>query len=374
MLISWQLVREGADVNMTKVDHYTPLMAACENGNKSCVEMLLEEGANVNACAVNGNSAAILTAANGSAECLDLLIQAGADVNQMTNQQMTALQCAVMAGNKQCVKLLAQTDADINTVGPRGWTPLMQAIVKNHPECASVLLQKGADVNYVNHQGVSVLSVAAASTVCSVQLLLSNRVHVQSQTGTYGESTLESYIYDFPKLNQNIILLLLAAGEAMGPDMLQEVPELRESSMKYVRNLLEEKRGSLKSLCREAVRNALLARSPVNLFCRVPQLEPELPVSLLPYLLYDMSLEAEYQDLSEDDNEGKDEEDGDDSWITTDDDDDDDDHNDDDYSDDTVDDNDVDYNDCDVDDDDVDYNDYDVGDDDDALEADDDFF
>ena len=209
------LLSSGADVNMTKVDHYTPLMAACENGHKSC------EGANVNACAVNGNSAAILTAANGSAECLDLLIQAGADVNQMTNQQMTALQCAVMAGNKQCVKLLAQTDADINTVGPRGWTPLMQAIVKNHPECASVLLQKGADVNYVNHQGVSVLSVAAASTVCSVQLLLSNRVHVRSQTGTYGESTLESYIYDFPKLNQNIILLLLAAGEAMGPDMLQ---------------------------------------------------------------------------------------------------------------------------------------------------------
>ena len=79
-------------------------------------------------------------------------------------------------------------------------------------------------MNYINPQGVSVLSVAATCSVCSVQLLLSNRVHVQIQTNTFYESTLESYICDSPRLNQNIILLLLAAGEAMDPNIdLQEI-------------------------------------------------------------------------------------------------------------------------------------------------------
>ena len=61
----------------------------------------------------------------------------------------------------------------------------------------------------------------------------------------------------------------------------------------------------------------------MNLFCRVPELEPELPASLLPYLLYDMSLGEQYSDISDDDDDDDDnydeEESDDERWSTSDD-------------------------------------------------------
>ena len=54
---------------------------------------------------------------------------------------------------------------------------------------------------------------------------------------------------------------------------------------------LEETESSftLKSLCRDSVRKYLLESTPINLFISVPQLE--LPVVIIEYLLYDVSLE-----------------------------------------------------------------------------------
>ena len=46
---------------------------------------------------------------------------------------------------------------------------------------------------------------------------------------------------------------------------------------------------TLKGLSRETIRKHLLQISPVNLFCRIPQLQ--LPDIITAYLLYNMSLE-----------------------------------------------------------------------------------
>ena len=123
------------------------------------------------------------------------------------------------------------------------------------------------------------------------------------------------------EINWNVIKLLLAAGGTPNIDFLEIVPATSHDAVKE----FKEKKNSLKSLCREAVRNLLLAQSPVNLFCKVPELEPELPASLLPYLLYDMSLGEQYSDISDDDDDDDDddnydeEESDDERWSTSDD-------------------------------------------------------
>ena len=61
--------------------------------------------------------------------------------------------------------------------------------------------------------------------------------------------------------------------------------------------IVAEIQPGLKNLCRETIRKHLLNLDPhENLFHRIPRLEGILPILLIEYLLYDMSLEISYND------------------------------------------------------------------------------
>ena len=257
----------------------------------------MQAGADVNPVCAEGTTALILASKQGSPGCVQTLVTAGASVNAYDHE------------------LLSEAGADVNALSRKGQTPLMCALQKKAYGCVSALIQCGADVNLASLVSKRPpLAMAVLRGTPYVQLLLKNKVHVNNTCSIY-VNTLDWYVSKFAKINWNVVKLLLVAGETPKIALVERV-----ATSHYAMKELKEIKDSLKSLCRQAVRNLLRSQSPVNLFCSVPDLEPELPASLLPYLLYDMSLEEQYSDISDDDDDNYDEEDSDDeSWSTSDD-------------------------------------------------------
>ena len=117
------------------------------------------------------------------------------------------------------------------------------------------------------------------------------------------------------RISRNMAKLLFAAGDHVGvPDcrgtrrrthyFMQPYPNTRVP--KFLRKP-EEEELNLMSMCRAAVRRYMLLASNLNLFMRVPTLE--IPCVLMDYLLYDMSVEKDY-DLCKDNNNIGDDDDG----------------------------------------------------------------
>ena len=238
-------------------------------------------------------------------------------MNAYDHDKLTALHFVSTSGNEQCVELLSEAGADVNALSRKGQTPLMCALQKKAYGCVSALIQCGADVNLTSLVSKRPpLAMAVLRGTPYVQLLLKNKVHVNNTCSNY-VNTLDWYVSKFAKINWNVVKLLLVAGGTPKIALVEIV-----ATSHYAMKELKEKKDSLKSECRESVRNVLLTQSPVNLFCRVAELEPELPASLLPYLLYDMSLEEQYSDISDDDDDDDnyyEEESDDESWSTSDD-------------------------------------------------------
>ena len=84
-----------------------------------------------------------------------------------------------------------------------------------------------------------------------------------------------------------ILMLLLAAGETTNDATLNVIDDDGET---VEVNIVDIKQlSTLKGLSRETIRKHLLQIGPVNLFCRIPQLQ--LPDIITAYLLYCVSLE-----------------------------------------------------------------------------------
>ena len=106
---------------------------------------------------------------------------------------------------------------------------------------------------------------------------------------TDGNNAVEKYLEIEEEPDEDMILLLIAAGEKTGNADVEawseDAGDLVEVGIKDHLNL--------KHLCRKAIRDHLLDVSPVNLFCRIPQLK--LPSLVNEYLLYNMSLDVNYE-------------------------------------------------------------------------------
>ena len=105
-----KLLKAGANPDCN-LEGMTPLLAACAEGNVSCVKILLEHGADVNERAGNGVTALMMASFAGKPECVKVLIQAGANVHARADEGETALEFAVLRGELECAKLLRAAGA-----------------------------------------------------------------------------------------------------------------------------------------------------------------------------------------------------------------------------------------------------------------------
>ena len=302
------LLQAGANVNAFNIEGSTAVYFAASEGHEDCLTELIKVGANVNNLDLNENSALHKATVNNKVVCVNLLMQAGADVNIRDEHGDTALIRAAEMGYDKCVNLLIQGGADVNIAGHNIYaTALIQAARYDWHRCVHLLIQAGADVNAADFINNTVLMSAVGdsedlfaptfnerdlfslgtSRIKSVQLLLAagadvNRTNVHRQTALYFHRHRGVF------QDRDIPMLLIAAGEK-----LDETNVTIEDILDAVHETGDEL--CLKHLCRETIREHLIElNSHQNLFIRIPKLG--LPSLLTKYLLYDMTLDTEYAD------------------------------------------------------------------------------
>ena len=306
------LLEAGADVNTECLD-YTALHLALDHGFHEAVDLLIRAGADVNKALRKGITPLVAASSvwghpvNNIVKCLKLLIQAGADVNA-TTPEGSALTAASENAFDEGVQLLIQAGDDVNKFCPDiDKMPLMVATANGYPKTTGLLLQAGADVNLVNSDGNTALMVfsfiglghdSMMSHFNCLKLLLRSGVKINTRN-SQSETTLQCLVRAFQRVRgfyrtrADIFRLLFAAGETL--DGITD-----EKIQIYL--IFGDDKLSLKHLSREAIRKHLLNLDPhTHLFSRVPRLG--LPSLVTEYLLYDISLDSDIDDNSNENNE-----------------------------------------------------------------------
>ena len=191
-------------------------------------------------------------------------------------------------------------------------------------------MEAGADVTLQSNGGIMAIHVSVSQgSIRVLQLLLAAQPPVNQLVRN--KKILDWYfgMVGQLKVKSEIAVLLFASGETTDinigrfayRDFLKELGEVAAAKKDGKTPVLPPDSYCLKSFCREAIRRHLLSLNSVNPFTRIAQLRNNLPGILIEYLLYDMSLDTEYDDDYSEGEFGDDDDDDDD-----DNDDDDDDH------------------------------------------------
>ena len=213
------LIDRGADVNLPDDDGYTPLMAACDVGNKKIITLLLDRKANVNAVELHyGMSALQALCTNGDEALFDLLVERGADVNHIDKYGGNCLEEAAFYGNKaiveklkakgvttqyplqvacglgdlEQVQKLLEAGKQVNKAN-EGWknTPLHFAAGSGHLEVVKLLVEHGASLEPGNALGATPLHVAAGSDALPVVKWLLSKGADMNAADTDGSTPLD---------------------------------------------------------------------------------------------------------------------------------------------------------------------------------------
>ena len=148
------LVEQGADLEATRYDDYTPLHDAAAVGHLAVVRYLVEQGADLEAKGRYDLTALLSAAYRGHWEVVKFLVGAGADLEAAYSRDLrsrngfTALLFAVEGGRLDMVKVLVGAGADVN-VRARAWPyypALHYAAVGGRLDMVKVLVGAGADV------------------------------------------------------------------------------------------------------------------------------------------------------------------------------------------------------------------------------------
>ncbi len=141
-----RLLREGADVNASRVDGSTAIHWAVYQDDLETAERLIDAGADVTLATREGVTPIHIASLHGNTGMIAALLRAGADARQRGPNQMTMLMLAARNGNPEALRLLIDAGAEVNaTEILRGTTALMWAVEERHPEAVEILLDAGAD-------------------------------------------------------------------------------------------------------------------------------------------------------------------------------------------------------------------------------------
>jgi ankyrin repeat protein len=99
----------------TRLEGFTPLYMASQNGAASMIELLLKHGANANGANELGTTPLMMAAASGSVDAVKELVDGGANVNAHENvREQTALMFAANQNRDAVIKFLVAHGADPN--------------------------------------------------------------------------------------------------------------------------------------------------------------------------------------------------------------------------------------------------------------------
>lgn len=157
------LIERGAKINHPLDDDRQPFLVAAHEGQLEAVEVLVAAGAGVETSSEDGTTALAMAAHEGQLAVVNYLLTKGAKPNKANNDGWTALHFSASEGQVNVMKQLLAAGANIELpvsttrtnwnnhegrrIIMRGWTPLLLAIEEEHVESTKTLLEARANVN-----------------------------------------------------------------------------------------------------------------------------------------------------------------------------------------------------------------------------------
>jgi len=112
-----ELLKRGADINITKENGDTPLHAACHSKHMGILQLLLENGALVNVRGLLGRTPLYLATANENTKAVRLLLDHNANPDTKADYDDTPLVPAAANGNIRILEMLLEAhnyNTDLN--------------------------------------------------------------------------------------------------------------------------------------------------------------------------------------------------------------------------------------------------------------------
>ncbi|KAL5088552.1 hypothetical protein Trisim1_006509 [Trichoderma cf. simile WF8] len=205
------LIEHGARIDAEAHEGTTALFAAAISGSVELVQLLLDEGADVEGGSRSNNKIPLFAAAStGHADVVRLLLDHGAQIEAKTEKDSTALRLASIRGQTDVVQLLLDSGADVEANSQeRQSTPLIAASWKGHTEIVRLLLDKGADIEAESKEKKTPLMMASELGHTDIVRLLLDRGADMEAKNRSGVTALEAALN---KGNKDVIQLLINRG------------------------------------------------------------------------------------------------------------------------------------------------------------------
>ena len=187
-------------MNKQKIDGWSALMLACQDGFCDVVETLLDKGAEVNTHNIEGWSSLTVASRYGHNNVVKQLLNKGAEVNTQINDGWSSLMLASRNGYNDVVKTLLAKGAEVNMQKIDGWSSLMLASQDGHTDTARVLLDNHADITIQNVDGDTALDIAIKRAHEDIIELLAGTV--QDSSDSPSALVLESIIHTTDETDQ----------------------------------------------------------------------------------------------------------------------------------------------------------------------------
>ena len=173
-VVNLLLAAPGIDMNARKHDGATALLFAAQRGFTEIMRDLIRRGADVNLSIYHGTSPLNITISIGNTQAVRLLLQSpDIRINQTTNTGTTPLATAARVKNEEITRLLLSEGADPNLTNDIGIGPLHIACLRGDTAMARKLLHAGADpdVRVITSDGQSYSSYGLAELMDHRQIV-----------------------------------------------------------------------------------------------------------------------------------------------------------------------------------------------------------
>ena len=138
------LLQEGVPCEVGDLNGITPLMSACQGGQKGIVEALVQHGAKLERGDGEGLTAIMHAAKWGHGEVVTRLIELGSSLTNYDDSGNAVLHIAATAGHEAAVKPLVDAKADTRAENFKGETPVVLALINGKKQLSALMQDAGA--------------------------------------------------------------------------------------------------------------------------------------------------------------------------------------------------------------------------------------